>query len=322
LEAELSDHHRAETRCSLKENPFDGFDNAKEKILRARQKAPTNPEKWKEIYRLLFPDEAVPSPCTGNPSPPLDLGLGNGTQVLGKRRKDVWFLYIQKKRSRAVIHTNNPSLIDYDEDEDQGGNSSAGLGSGKHTSKDIVEYESYLRQKITSVVRHELEVLLEGELNCVGTTLKDKGFELSQKIIQNLSFERFRSWADCSGSDGEASSSSSSRRSSDARARAASPRVAPASTSYTEPSTLEVSSTTPVGQTDLSGPDFEHQPGHYSDNPALLDFVGPEDYILDALDGPGEELLEELLQPREPYPDDSWPDQFAVSGYGLDVAAI
>lgn len=159
-------------------------------------------------------------------------------------------------------------------------------------------------------------MLLEGELNCVGATMKDKGVE----IFQNLSLKLFRSWAACAGGDGEASSSASSSRSSTARTRAASPPVPAASASYTEPSTPEAAQTTPVGQTDLPGPDFEHQPAPYPDNPALLDFLGPEDYILDALDGPGEELLEAILQPPERYPDDPWPDQFSMPGYGLDVA--
>lgn len=207
------------------------------------------------------------------------------------------------------MYSNNLSTTVYDEDEDQCGKPSSAPGSGKHSQKEMIEYERYLRREIPPRVRRELEVQLEGELNCVGETMKHKGVE----IFQSLSLTLFRDWANCASGDSEASSSG-------ARGRSASP-PAPAA-SDTEPPTPEAGLTT-TAAVQADPPEFaasEHQSLPYSEDPASLAFLEPEDYILDVLDGPGEELLETLLQPHEDYADDTWHDPYPVPGYGLDVA--
>ncbi|KAK1772731.1 hypothetical protein QBC33DRAFT_464203, partial [Phialemonium atrogriseum] len=96
-EAEYGDHQRAATRCPLeRENPWDGyFDQATQKILRSRQKASSpEVEKWKDVYRLLFPGDHVPSPfydddegeCGGGPRKVLSGGKRGGPELVEYER--------------------------------------------------------------------------------------------------------------------------------------------------------------------------------------------------------------------------------------------
>jgi hypothetical protein len=68
-------HFRASGNCSkIKISPPDGIDEAKEKLLKARQ-TPQTPEKqkWERMYRILFPDDdVIPTPCTADRFFPLD----------------------------------------------------------------------------------------------------------------------------------------------------------------------------------------------------------------------------------------------------------
>jgi len=63
----MKQHSMAIKACQLK--PFEymeGITNVIEKQLRSRKKAHTNQtpeERWRDIYRILFPMESVPSPC-------------------------------------------------------------------------------------------------------------------------------------------------------------------------------------------------------------------------------------------------------------------
>jgi hypothetical protein len=49
------------------EAPLEGFDKEQANELKRRQRAPaTEVEKWKKMYKILFPDDAgatIPSPC-------------------------------------------------------------------------------------------------------------------------------------------------------------------------------------------------------------------------------------------------------------------
>jgi len=71
VEEDLQLHARAPTPCQIREpEPIDGFTQDQEKRLRSRKKKPgeelTEPEKWRAMYRILFPDVAeddIPSPC-------------------------------------------------------------------------------------------------------------------------------------------------------------------------------------------------------------------------------------------------------------------
>ncbi|KAL2024336.1 hypothetical protein VTK56DRAFT_8818 [Thermocarpiscus australiensis] len=59
----LKSHQRAEVSCKLKQKSEDTITEEQEKLLRARSKPHSSEEeKWKEMYRILFPDETVPSP--------------------------------------------------------------------------------------------------------------------------------------------------------------------------------------------------------------------------------------------------------------------
>ncbi len=66
--SEHDDHMRAEKRCELQPKQLiDGVTVDQEKELKKRKK--TGPEqsegeKWKDVYRILFPDaKSIPTPC-------------------------------------------------------------------------------------------------------------------------------------------------------------------------------------------------------------------------------------------------------------------
>jgi len=63
----LNQHLKIPKGCELKEcDQADGVTSEVVEKLRCRKKAhksQTEEDRWEEIYRLLFPDEIVPSPC-------------------------------------------------------------------------------------------------------------------------------------------------------------------------------------------------------------------------------------------------------------------
>jgi len=75
-EEDLHSHARAAEPCQVREpQPADGFNQDQEKKLRSRKKTAgeelTEPEKWKQMYRTLFPDvreDEIPSPRKFGPS--------------------------------------------------------------------------------------------------------------------------------------------------------------------------------------------------------------------------------------------------------------
>ncbi|KAK4121830.1 hypothetical protein N657DRAFT_682333 [Parathielavia appendiculata] len=59
----LKSHQRANVPCKLRERAPDAITEEQEKLLRARAKSHCSEEmKWKDMYRIIFPDEKVPSP--------------------------------------------------------------------------------------------------------------------------------------------------------------------------------------------------------------------------------------------------------------------
>lgn len=67
-QAELEAHSRSTNICDLAEltTPFEGITTEIEKKLRSRKKdsrVQSEADRWRGIYRVLFPDEVVPSPC-------------------------------------------------------------------------------------------------------------------------------------------------------------------------------------------------------------------------------------------------------------------
>lgn len=60
-------------RCQVQpQKLLDGITPATERLLRSRKgyKGQSEPERWKTVYRILFPDEIVPSPCKLSPFHP------------------------------------------------------------------------------------------------------------------------------------------------------------------------------------------------------------------------------------------------------------
>ncbi len=66
-EDSLITHSREANRCHVQPKPpLDGITPEIERLLRSRKKeyrGQSEPEIWKKIYRILFPNEIVPSPC-------------------------------------------------------------------------------------------------------------------------------------------------------------------------------------------------------------------------------------------------------------------
>jgi len=69
-EAMLHDHQRATNPCARRpEMTIEGFNKLQEKKLRSRKKshsALSEEDKWKDMYRVLFPGDnetCMPSPC-------------------------------------------------------------------------------------------------------------------------------------------------------------------------------------------------------------------------------------------------------------------
>jgi len=60
----LTAHRRAAVRCELRDlEPV--ISEEQDKKLRVRpKKGCTEEEKWADMYRILFPNEDIPSPCT------------------------------------------------------------------------------------------------------------------------------------------------------------------------------------------------------------------------------------------------------------------
>jgi hypothetical protein len=63
--AELKEHSKSPTPCNPSDGlEVEGYDYEQERLLRLRKRGQTEPEKWTEMYRVLFPsDLEIPSPC-------------------------------------------------------------------------------------------------------------------------------------------------------------------------------------------------------------------------------------------------------------------
>jgi hypothetical protein len=65
---ELAEHQRLPESCEIRfAEPCEGFDKEKEQRLKKRKRTESDEVgKWKEMYRILFPDDpenSIPSPC-------------------------------------------------------------------------------------------------------------------------------------------------------------------------------------------------------------------------------------------------------------------
>jgi hypothetical protein len=66
----LRDHQRSIQPCEVREEePIEGFDKDQEKKLKSRKRScpeQSEEDKWREVFRILFPDDEpsiMPSPC-------------------------------------------------------------------------------------------------------------------------------------------------------------------------------------------------------------------------------------------------------------------
>ncbi|OCK79198.1 hypothetical protein K432DRAFT_355440 [Lepidopterella palustris CBS 459.81] len=69
-DAALNEHHRARQGCEVREeDPTEGFDKEQENKLKSRKRRQpdrSEEDRWRHVYRILFPDDipsAMPSPC-------------------------------------------------------------------------------------------------------------------------------------------------------------------------------------------------------------------------------------------------------------------
>ncbi|PGH23544.1 hypothetical protein AJ80_02324 [Polytolypa hystricis UAMH7299] len=91
-EEELSNHTKAKPACEPRHRPvnIDGITNKQEKTLRGKKRKSnlTEPEKWKEMYRIVFPEDAeIPSPYYDFSSY-LNTSTVTATLVAGIARRD------------------------------------------------------------------------------------------------------------------------------------------------------------------------------------------------------------------------------------------
>lgn len=76
----MATHSRAAAACdvgSVVPDPDDGFDNRQGSLLRCRSRRGTTEEQWRQVYKILFPDDnedLIPSPCMCTTYLPLRIG--------------------------------------------------------------------------------------------------------------------------------------------------------------------------------------------------------------------------------------------------------
>jgi hypothetical protein len=134
----------------------DGFTKAQEKQLRSRKKSDlnvTDEGKWREIYRILFPDDdpaMIPSPCE-HPRP------------------------VVLKRHRQLHAAANTSFPDH---EDMG----IELGSDASGSGTPAAFAAFARREFPRFVRRELDVLFQSEFQDVEERVRPR----IQDIVLNL----------------------------------------------------------------------------------------------------------------------------------------
>lgn len=109
----------------------------------------TDEEKWREIYRVLFPDDdesAIPSPCKF--STPVDTQAAN-------------------------------QFADYSE-------SDGDSGSGSLNSGELEDYATFIRREMPTLVRRELETLFQDEFQDVEERLRPRIAEIVLNLQPRL----------------------------------------------------------------------------------------------------------------------------------------
>jgi hypothetical protein len=65
-EQELTSHVETKPICEIQEQPqnsIEGITEDQELKLRKKKTNMTEPDRWKEMYEIIFPGEPVPEPC-------------------------------------------------------------------------------------------------------------------------------------------------------------------------------------------------------------------------------------------------------------------
>jgi hypothetical protein len=156
--------------CELKPgSPPEGITPECERLLRSRKKASRNQgdeDRWKHIYKLLFPNEKVPSPCK------LPLYLARLTSPDGNTNEKPDFEPPRENTSMAP------------------------------ESRDLANYEEYARRELPRLVQSSVEEIFRRDLQPLEASLIGN----LVGIIQDCQDRLFRSYRQSRASAGEVES--------------------------------------------------------------------------------------------------------------------
>jgi hypothetical protein len=157
-DAEFVIHQRLPENCPLRQaDPIDGLSKAQEQELRKRKKTTLSEEdKWKEMYRILFPDDSdedIPSPCEF---------LLSDFLILFHRANAVFFIVYS-----ILAISSPPSWPDQ-----------------------LAAYERYLSRELPRLIRTRLDTVFAGS----AAPLEDQLRSQLVDLVRNCQSELFRSY--------------------------------------------------------------------------------------------------------------------------------
>jgi hypothetical protein len=163
-------------------HPPAGITPEQEKHLRSRKKTSPNQseaDRWKDIYKLLFPNEEIPSPCKlielAIVFPALCYQNGSQFKVLGGGERKELKIY----------------GIDFEPLQEEAAMSP--------DSRDIANYEDYIRRELPRLVRSNIEEAVRREMQPLEASLISNLVE----IVQDCQDRVFRSYRETRGVSGE-----------------------------------------------------------------------------------------------------------------------
>jgi len=151
---QLDEHIRATEICELQAGqPPEGLTVEAERKIRIRKKlhpGQTEEDRWREIYKLLFPTEEIPSPCKSIPI--FKPGTGD-------------------------------NIVDFEPVQEDVSNSS--------DSRELENYERYIRRELPGLVREHIEALFRQETRPIETSLIGNLVNTMRESQERL-FETYR----------------------------------------------------------------------------------------------------------------------------------
>jgi hypothetical protein len=164
----LTSHLREEMeaeRCDVKpKRALDGITPETELLLKRRKKdykGQSEPELWKKMYRILFPDEIVPSPCKFTSITPSHIDL-----VLHSH-------YDHNPDRRLKQETDFEAFLDESADQ--------------LDLQDRTDYDAFCRRELPRLVRSHLVSAAASQLQALEFALQTQLDEIIEKCLEQLS---------------------------------------------------------------------------------------------------------------------------------------